>query len=84
MKIYQSFCFDCGKMGHGIKACGDTAFSSDGFFYIDFLYSNALKVKSNLLGRENFQIGSSLKKKLNQCAYTGEKGEKALRQVGIS
>lgn len=76
------FCFDCGRMGHGIKACGDTVSKPKGFSDADFPYSNALKAKSNLLGRENFRIKASLKKSMNQCAYTGEEGDEVLSSNG--
>lgn len=56
------FCFNCGRMGHGVKDC--ELLSSEEKHNEDpgFPYLVVLRVESNLMGKENFQFNLPIKK----------------------
>lgn len=51
------FCFECVKMTHGVTECVDFSEEEKQKLEDDFPYSVTLKVKSRMMGKENFQIG---------------------------
>ncbi|MBA0679672.1 hypothetical protein Goari_011429, partial [Gossypium aridum] len=65
------FCFGCGCMGHGVKECSNIPIAEREKIDDEYSYSLALKVESNLIGKESFQFGFSAKRIMKQCLYTG-------------
>lgn len=55
------------------KVCDFFLPSSNQFTDGDFPYSSALRVDSNLIGREQFVLDSIKRKSMKQCDYTGQR-----------
>ncbi|MBA0645641.1 hypothetical protein Goklo_013708 [Gossypium klotzschianum] len=58
-------------MGHGVKECSKIPIAECEKIDNEYSYSLALKVESNLIGKESFQFGFSAKRIMKQCLYTG-------------
>ncbi|MBA0826105.1 hypothetical protein Goarm_010991 [Gossypium armourianum] len=58
-------------MGHGVKECSNIPIAEREKIDDEYSYSLALKVESNLIGKESFQFGFSAKRIMKQCLYTG-------------
>ncbi|MBA0571075.1 hypothetical protein Golob_004668, partial [Gossypium lobatum] len=65
------FCFGCGRMGHSLKECQVLNLVEKEKFKEDPNYTLALKVESNLIGKENMKFNDLSKKVRVQCSYTG-------------
>ncbi|MBA0743467.1 hypothetical protein Gogos_006139 [Gossypium gossypioides] len=72
---FPSFCFGCGRMGHGIKDCNETPDESKELSKEDPPFSLPLKVESNLIGKVNMQLGVTMKKSMPQHYYLGRSDE---------
>lgn len=59
--IHVSY-FGCGQMGHGLKDCNVSSDAVKEMPEDALLYSVALKVESNLVGKECHKLGFSVKK----------------------
>ncbi|MBA0785417.1 hypothetical protein Gotri_026419, partial [Gossypium trilobum] len=68
----SNFCFKCCCMGHAVKDCIEIPNLGEEKLEEDLPYSLALKVESNLVGKEILQFGFSVKKFMKQCLYIGE------------
>ncbi|MBA0583585.1 hypothetical protein Gorai_014436, partial [Gossypium raimondii] len=56
---------------HGVKECSNIPIAKREKIDNEYSYSLALKVESNLIGKESFQFGFSAKRIMKQCLYTG-------------
>ncbi|PPS05425.1 hypothetical protein GOBAR_AA15248 [Gossypium barbadense] len=70
-----TFCFGCGRMGHGSKECSKIVGREENEDSENYPFSIALKAESSILGKESLLFGSLLKKSMKQCFYTGEEVE---------
>lgn len=57
-----SFCFGCGRIGHGLIDCVFISSSEKDRMVDNFPYSNALKVESAIYGKESMKFGFLSKK----------------------
>lgn len=57
----SNFYFSCGRVGHAVKDCIEIPNLGEEKLEEDFPYSLALKVESNLVGKEILQFGFSVK-----------------------
>ncbi|KAG8492870.1 hypothetical protein CXB51_010168 [Gossypium anomalum] len=63
---------DCGRMDHGFKECDRIPTGARDKPEDELPYSLALKVGSNLLGKECLEFGASTKKSMMQYLYVGD------------
>lgn len=59
-------------MGHGVKDCGEITVEEKEKPVSDFPYFVSLRVESQFVGKENFQINLLLKKASSLCVYIGK------------
>ncbi|KAK8314699.1 hypothetical protein V6Z12_D01G188900 [Gossypium hirsutum] len=65
------FCFGCGRTRHGLKDCLELNPAEKENFRKDPPYTLALKVESNLIGKESMKFNVFSKKVRVQCSYAG-------------
>ncbi|MBA0703024.1 hypothetical protein Goari_005458 [Gossypium aridum] len=67
-----TFCFGCGRLGHGIHECTEIIPAEKTRIREDPPFSLALKAELNLVGRESLKFNALSKKLQTQCSYIGD------------